>query len=202
MQDFLKKNSTSIIVGLLTTIVFLYVLQPLLEFVATIVVFIASYVSTAYIDLLFIQIAHLEIMDFGFLFYILLFSLIIGVSLGLLSSKWRSSRSKGETGEELKESSVLRKKIISTIFLTVIILFCLVQLSTKAYQLSLISSFKQHVQIIAPYIDEQKEELILSEWSLMKSSSDYDTIYFKLNNIAKINNVKLPENRVYSLSSI
>ena len=44
-------------------------------------------------------------------------------------------------------------------------------------QLSLISSFNQHMRILAPYIDEQTEEQIISEWSLMKTEADYDAVY-------------------------
>jgi hypothetical protein len=202
MQEFFKKNSTSIIVGLVTTIVFLYILQPLLELVGTAVIFLSAYVSSTYIDILFIQIAHMEIMDFGFFFYLLFFSGPIGISIGLLLSKWKPYKEEVKSEKVLNKFSVLRKKIITTIFLIITILFCLVHISTKAYQLSLISSFKQHMKVIAPYIDEQTEEFIISEWSLMKNSSDYDDVYYKLNKIAKTNNIELPENRVYSLDSI
>jgi hypothetical protein len=66
----------------------------------------------------------------------------------------------------------------------------------------LINSFKHHIRVVSPYIDEQEKELIISGWSLMKSSSDYDVVYIKLNEIAKSNNIELPENKVYSLNPI
>ncbi|KGJ91942.1 hypothetical protein [Colwellia psychrerythraea] len=203
MQDFLKKNNTAIVVGLITTVVFLYILQPILEFTGSAVLIVSSYLSSAYVDIFFTQIAHLEIRDFGFFFYTIMYGLLIGLSIGLIFSKWkRYEKSQSKENAEISASAKLRKKITSTIILSCLLIFGLVQVSTKTYQLSLISSFKQHLRIIAPYIDDQTEELLLSEWSLINSNEDYDSIYFKINNIAKKHKLELPDNSIYSLTSL
>ncbi|MGB2985572.1 MAG: hypothetical protein WBE26_06785 [Phycisphaerae bacterium] len=69
-------------------------------------------------------------------------------------------------------------------------------------QLSLIGSFNQHMRILAPYLDEQAEEELMSEWSSMRSKADYDSLYEKLHDIVQKNGVELPPNKIYSPYSI
>jgi hypothetical protein len=201
MNDFLKKNSQTMIVGLLTTIVFLYILQPVLEFTGSAVMFVGSLVSNSYIDMLYSQIAHLEIMSFGFFFFFIVFVALICISVGLIIYQWTNDVAPEKIEKESISKNILRKKVITTLLLLFSAMYFTVQISTKLYQLSLISSFKQHLAIIAPYIDEQKEELILSQWSLIKTNEDYEAVYIKLTDVAKNNKLDLPTNTIYSLTS-
>jgi len=52
-------------------------------------------------------------------------------------------------------------------------------------------NFKQRMGIIAPYIDDEKEEELWSKWYLMESKIDYINLNYELENIAEKNNVKL-----------
>jgi hypothetical protein len=69
-------------------------------------------------------------------------------------------------------------------------------------QLSLISSFRQHMRILSPYVSEQDEKMLYSKWSLMNSREDYVQIYERLNAIALKNGITLPKNRIYSPATL
>jgi hypothetical protein len=69
-------------------------------------------------------------------------------------------------------------------------------------QLSLVSSFEQHMRVLAPYMSDQRYKLFLSEWSRMTDETDYVKIYSELNAIAAENKIVLPENKIYSWSAI
>ncbi|GIU52009.1 hypothetical protein TUM4438_43530 [Shewanella sairae] len=75
--------------------------------------------------------------------------------------------------------------------------FVLLFLAGESMVLNATSDYTQHMRIIAPYIDSQKEENILSSWSQMNSIDDYNKIYLELNEIAKENNIVLKRNRQY-----
>jgi hypothetical protein len=53
------------------------------------------------------------------------------------------------------------------------------------------------MRIVAPYIDQQQEEMIISRWSLMETEAEFDAIYAYLNEVADKNKVELKENRIY-----
>ena len=56
----------------------------------------------------------------------------------------------------------------------------------------------RHINILAPYLNEQEEEQIISEWSLMENRAVYREINNKLEKIAERNNIILPGNKIYS----
>jgi flagellar biosynthesis regulator FlbT len=70
-------------------------------------------------------------------------------------------------------------------------------LAGESIVLNATSDFKQHVRIVAPYINDQEEEIILSEWSQMDSLVDYNNIYKNLTAIAKEHELVLKRNQNY-----
>jgi hypothetical protein len=70
------------------------------------------------------------------------------------------------------------------------------------FQLRVVSSFKQHMTTIAPYITEQRAKELYSQWTQMRNQQDYQRIYRELNRIAADNHVVLPENVVFSLKQL
>ncbi|WFC15294.1 hypothetical protein [Aeromonas salmonicida] len=149
-------------------------------------------------------------MDFGFILYMMMCSLLIGGCLGGALIPWISKNkhhmeiNSTTNGSDETISSTYRnkKRMLYSIIMIVFSIFIVVHLSTKAYQLSLIGSFKQHMRILAPFITSEQEKIIISKWSLMNGSNDYDEIYAELNSIAKNNNIILPSNKIYTLYSI
>jgi uncharacterized Tic20 family protein len=199
MKEFIKKHNTGIFIGLISTMIFIYLLQPILEFLGNLVVKVGSKVSENYVDKIFTQISHLELMDFGFLFFVV--SLTFGGMIMAASTVyiWKRDNDSEEEEKDEKDYTSVKRKIPMTIMLIISLVIYIVVISTKAYQLSLITSFKQHLRIISPYITTQEEKILLSEWSLIGSKNDYDLVYFKLNNVAKKNKIELPDNSIYAL---
>jgi len=80
--------------------------------------------------------------------------------------------------------------------------YALLMLSYAAFtynlQYSIITSFDQHVRIIAPYIEIREKDVLMSDFSRMQSKKDYERIYEKINKIANGNNLTLPENPSYN----
>jgi len=204
MQEFIKKHNTGIFVGLISTMIFIYLLQPILEFVGNSVVNIGSYIGATYVDKIFSQVSHLELMDFGFFFFAVM-SLVLTafVSLSVILV-WKKDKAKSENEDKPKErkASFIYNKILVTFILFVIFTIFVTSISTKAYQLSLITSFKQHLRIVSPYITTQEEKKILSNWSLIRTKEDYELVYSQLESIAAKQNLELPDNAIYALDSL
>jgi uncharacterized protein YqhQ len=185
--------------------IFIYLLQPILEFLGNLVVKVGSKVSETYVDKIFTQISHLELMDFGFLFFVVsltFWATIMAASTVYIWKRENDSEEEEKDEKDEKDYIAVKQKIPMTIMLIISLVISIVIISTKAYQLSLITSFKQHLRIISPYITTQEEKILLSEWSLIGSKNDYDLVYFKLNNVAKKNKIELPDNSIYALDEL
>jgi cell division protein FtsL len=65
----------------------------------------------------------------------------------------------------------------------------------EATVLNAITDFKQHIRIVAPYIESKEKDLLISDWSQMRKLDDYNDIYKKLIEIAKENDLKLYKNK-------
>ncbi len=106
-----------------------------------------------------------------------------------------------------KEADVSKKpskatKLVVALFAFVFATWCLAVLAGNYMQLSVISSFKRDLRILAPYIDDDHEERLLSEWSQMRSEEDYERIRRALNEIAEAHGIDFTENAIYSPFSI
>lgn len=201
MNDFIKQHFKSITVGIISSVLFLYLFQPILDFIGDLFLELLSYTGSKYSDDFYSKIAHLELLDFSFYWIAIIFGGVAfaagAISLrGFVGLFRKNDFSKKESDDKNKKQRIAFY-LLNIFFSIFIILF----LSTKVYQLKLISSFKQHMRVIAPYITEQTEEELYSQWSLMSNSNDYDAIYFRLRLIASKNQLELPENKIYSLTS-
>lgn len=203
MSDFIRDNFKSITIGIISSLLFLYLFQPILDFIGKNLINILSYCGAKYSDDFYSKISHLELIDFSFYWIVIVFW-IIGVSTGRIFMKGFISLFKKEETLEDSDHSKTKTKLQQfafyclNLFISIFIIFFL---STKIYQLKLITSFNQHMRIVAPYVSEQAEEELYSQWSLMNKAEDYTTVYEKLNSIASRNNITLPENKIYSLST-
>jgi len=205
MNDFISANSKSITIGIISSILFLYLFQPILDFIGENLINLFSYTGAKYSDDFYSKLSHLELLDFSFYWIAIVFG-IIGVSAGKIFIKGFISLFKKEEvlAEEDSDNLKTKTKVQQIIFYCLnllISIFMIFFLSTKIYQLKLITSFKQHMKIVAPYISEQAEEELYSQWSLMNKAKDYTTVYQQLNSIASQNKITLPENKIYSLST-
>ena len=209
MKDFIQQHSSGVLVGIISTMLFLYFIQPIFEFIVHLVIQFGSLIGAAYVDEIFASVSHLEVFDYSFLLVTIVLGIVSGSSLSAVLLIWRkprkSNKEKPEKPEELevtKASSGLGRKVFSSFLMLIIGLGTIAFLATRVYQLNLISSFEQHVRILAPYISDQEEEVFISRWSRMETEENYELIYVDLNALAKENDIELPSNRIYTLTSI
>lgn len=97
--------------------------------------------------------------------------------------------------EKLKTSNNRSKMLHIPIYLLLVI-EVIVGISSyfAAYtDLQLNSTFQQRIRLLAPYIDEQKEEYFIALWTSMKTREDYEVIMNEFNTIARTEKIKLPE---------
>ena len=86
----------------------------------------------------------------------------------------------------------------STIYIFIIIFFLYLSIfifTLNSYNIvvELKAKHKQIMGIIAPYINEEKEEELWSKWYSIESKIDYLNLHVELENIAESNNLKLPK---------
>jgi hypothetical protein len=203
-----KEHKAGVISGLVATILFIYFLQPIIDWASTQIINLSRLVSSSYIDRLYMQSAHLETQNYSFWLVaflliamvtpIIAFSLLRLVPKSVFSNIAEMRRTKAANNN----GSSTFYSVLSSVLGIIFSIYLIVVLSGNYMQLSAITSFKQHLRIIAPYINETKNKEILSQWSLMKSEGDYIEIYKIINKIADENRIELPENAIYSAKTI
>lgn len=156
---------------------------------------------TDYIDSRYARAAVLQNTTYSYFILSLIF-VIVAVGWGEISSKISASL-KGPKEEKVENNikpipkwvtyGFIFAKLLVWFYLFLALLF----LAGESIVLNATSDFKQHVRIVAPYITDQEEEVILSEWSQMDSLEDYNNIYKNLIAIAKENELVLKRNQNY-----
>ena len=121
----------------------------------------------------------IEVLTFVFVFYIFIFLLVEPLTVKI---------KKESTHNKVKKIQV--DKIGVTILYIFYIIFISV-ITTHLIVTELNINFKLRMGIIAPYINDEKEEELWSKWYLMESKIDYINLNYELENIAEKNNVKL-----------
>ncbi len=202
-----REHKAGIISGLIASIVFIYFLQPILDWVSVAVVKALTITSTVFLDKIYAQAAHLQTQDFAFLWLLFvslsfgIMSFIVGIVLLVGRDRLRALIRTSLPKIQNKNSNLVYRTASGALLLLFSI-STVVVLSANYIQLKTISSFQQHMRAIAPYIDEREEKMIYSRWSLMKSHADYESIYVTIRSKAMANNIELPENRIYSPSTL
>jgi hypothetical protein len=87
---------------------------------------------------------------------------------------------------------ILTKTIITFLLLSLAYIFTYLA-SIMVTAIHLDKYFKWRLAIIAPYISLQEEKEISAMWALMKNRFDYEQVNQKLNSLAEINGIVLPE---------
>jgi hypothetical protein len=156
---------------------------------------------TGYIDSRYQKAAILQNTEYSYFILSFIF-VIVAVAWSEISSNITSDLKQKKVKVDKKKDKPLPKWaplvfLIAKLLIWFYLLFGLLFLSGESIVLNATSDFKQHVRIIAPYINEQKEEELLSEWSLMQSADDYNEVYKTIIEIAKDNSLILKKNRHY-----
>lgn len=209
MKNVIREQKAGIVSGVVASAIFIYFIQPILNFFSLVFVASSQFIGDAYIDRIYQQASHLETQDYSFLLIMLLlgaFSFALaGISVKLFLIVLRKKKRQDEPTQDKEKNPRSRTTVraISVAFIFQLQSILMLSIVVANYiQLSVISSFKQHVRILAPYISDLEEEKFISEWSLMNSKGDYQQIYRRLNIIASANKIQLPENKIYSILSL
>jgi hypothetical protein len=188
--------------SIVASIIFIYLLDPLFSLLWRIIHHSAGSARQALIDKLFEQAALGEARDPAFVVMLFMITIIIFVPLGAIAtSALQGLRARDSKGSEEKGHS----RLWEALFIVSAILFLITGIEimwSHWFQLTVTTSFCQHMKAVSPYISEQEEEALESEWTQMRTEQDYRHLYLKLSRIASTNKVRLPENIAYSLYSI
>lgn len=154
---------------------------------------------TDYIDSRYARAAVLQNTTYSYFILSLIF-VVVAVAWSEISSKIASSFKKPKEKKPNIENKPIPKWVpYAFLFARLWVWFCLLIallfLAGESVVLNASSDFKQHLRIVAPYITDQEEELILSEWSQMNSLDDYNDIYKKILPITKEHELVLRRNK-------
>lgn len=214
MIEIIKRHRVAITCSIVASLLVLYAIEPLLNWVMETTTLISNYLGTAYEDRLYQNLATMESSDFSFVLVVMFFfaPVIIVSSSGfatnvrkLLKSTAKEEQNRNKTNTDVsksKKSGVIKRyvdnfpRLRTFIFASISLLVSLMSIDSIAkyqFQWPNLVEFRHHMRIIAPYIDSEKEKLIISKWSQMKNRNDYDKIYVELNSISGQNNITLPK---------
>jgi hypothetical protein len=195
MIQFIKRHFGAFIAGILGTATFLYFIDPIMKFVAEMVIRVYGSISDTFVDSIFAYVSQLETYDYSY--YLIHLTLLIagGYAFGWTAAIWFKSERKNDDADVT--ANPLPGKILASVVLIGFAISALSFAAIRSYQFRILSSFKYHMRIVAPYIDQQQEEMIISRWSLMETEAEFDAIYAYLNEVADKNKIELKENRIY-----
>ena len=191
--------------SLISTIIFLYCLNPILKLVSLILFRFSGTLFHAYTDRLFAQAALGVGPDPALLLFTLTMVAIAGffTAIVLIFAIKLSERLQLNRVSSVSVRSISRRKIALLIAVAVVNDFVsLLFLYNTYFQLRITSSFRQHVTAIAPYVSDHDMKVVLSRWTQMKGEADYIALYADLKAIADKNNIVLPENLVFTPTSL
>ena len=213
MRDTIRKYRSTISASLVAAAAFFYLLEPILAFTGRTVLVAAGFLSDTSMNRIYAESAHLEVQDFSFFltsyFMVGVTGVIFLISLLILRSTFSEGRGStghtgpgnpdrvavDRTGKKTQRSVVAVLSVVNSILL---ISWTSAVIVANHFELSLTSSFRQHLRILAPVLSEQDEEELLSEWSQMTTTQDFDRLYAQLSAHAKRHGLTLPANTIYS----
>lgn len=201
-----KFSKNGIIVGIISSLLFLYLVDPILRSISSLVIALSSSILSSYLDDLYTKCALGVTQDPALIIYGLFYALPFGLSMGIFFS-YISRSFKKQKKLDSNNDTTLHKRVVRLLLTSALVFFLLSLISAVSYwsiwfQQKTITSFTQHIRIISPYIDNATEKALWSEWSLMNSADDYSKIIQKIEKIAKANSITLPENPAFNLTSL
>jgi len=195
-----KSVKVGIITGVAASMVFVYLLDPIIKVFGEFIVYSSEYVTNGLIDTIYAKSALGIARDPALSIYAMISGFAVGIPAGtiafLIKSKIKdtSNHSKKKTS---RYNDVLL--LIPALFISFMMFY---QFWSMTFQYEVISSFNQHIKILTPYMTSKEKDLVISNFSRMKSEKDYRTIYNNLQSRAQKEDIELPENLTYSMWAI
>lgn len=195
-----------IIGGLISAIVFWVFIGPILSFSSKVIMNIGSKVYSSFVDGQYerASLGEPESSAYWLQFFILIMmsGFFTGTYVVILRARLKK-RPKKRQGIKFPLSFLARRWLITYTLLLILIYFgAIMTLWSSWFNIKVTTSFKHHMRIVAPYLAEEEEELVWSEWAQMKNRADYNKIYEKLIIVANRNHIELPENPVYTFKKL
>lgn len=190
-------------ITIIASIVTMRLIVPILNIIEKPLVTIISKVYSSMIDDLYTS-AALNLTPYpSYIIFTFICALAVGLGFGVLSYSIREkikTKSKPDIEGQLEMHKSIRKRKQVLYYLLLLLPFVSIMMFwTVSFPLKLSMNFERHMNILAPYLSENEEEIIRGKWSMMNKKDDYDNIYMELENIAKQNKIELPTSRLYSL---
>lgn len=147
----------------------------------------------------YIRAATLEAVNYSFFVLTAMFVVFVVLCFEILG-RIKKKLFEQEAETEKKDLPLWMKKGVYIFFQTITIpsiLYGLIQISGEVIVLNTITDFKQHMLIITPYIEREDKDMLLSQWSQIRTMDDYNKVYERLIDVANKNELKLYKNRMY-----
>ena len=188
-----------VISSLIASVLFLYLLDPILRFLSNIVFFVSDKVSSYFVDKLYQEIA-IGRTDYSLTLLVMINITLMGIiNLVIVQKiKLKKKTTEIEDPERKEEARSVSPKAPQSFYILTLILFNLLlvlQLVSSHIKISSINTFDQYVRIITPYIDNSEKQILISRFSSMKTYSDFNTIMRDIKIIASGNKISLPEQK-------
>ena len=199
MKKLLEKiNRNSLLAGIIGTILFMYFLQPILEFIGNSIVVFYRWFSQSLYNRVFEEMA-IGKPDYDFIIMLFINGIIVGIAFGAFMSalfprkrKTEKTEKKKKQQEEKTEPVKRKNSILKKVFLGIFFLSILFFTSLSYVKHMHIQSFEQKLRIITPYTETLKKDKLISDFSRMKTCDDYQKIMNDIQTIADKNNIELP----------
>jgi hypothetical protein len=187
-----------IISGLVSMILFVIFIQPILSVSGRVIMKVGTRLYSSFVDQLYEKAALAEPQRPAYELEVFFLATNVGIFTGVYLSIIRLCLRARRQNKQVPKPSPLflsRKWLIAITTALAIFYFCVIMiLWSSRFNMITTASFQQHLHIISPYLTENEEKLIWSQWAQMKSRADYLRIYERLNDVATKNNLSLPNN--------
>jgi hypothetical protein len=178
-----------------------FVLKPILEYVSGLIVLLPNEWAKNFLNTVVIGAAKLSYrysyIDTFTLFIVLFMVFTVWIVIDI--NKDRKKKLDvieiiSEEDKKTQEEYRWRITKLRILWIAIILWFFLdvYHAITLYVQREHISRFQQNMAAIGPYIDDQQEEKLQSDWAMMKEYEDYKLIKFEMKVIAHTNKIVLP----------
>jgi hypothetical protein len=126
---------------------------------------------------------------FGFLGF------IVASAINIMTER-RTPTQRGNIVDRMLAKKIIYKKIIpsSMIFFIIVVLMSISYMQNLAFNsMQAAVTLDNRLKILAPYITDTDQKILISEWAKMRTRHDYEQIISKLDHIAKDHDVTLPQ---------
>lgn len=201
-----RNMRVGIFTSLIATVVFLYLLKPLISLSSKFFYLVFTNMHSSTIDRLFKEAALGQTKDFAFYSFVLILAMILSCASMYILRTHLVDRMHNQEESDLEvidkrlkklEKRVKWVRIAGLVYLVLMAIYLLYYFWTCAFVLRTNTSFNQHMAVLAPYMSETERVELRSEWALMKNKSEHDVIIKKLNDLASSKGITLPKNPIY-----